>query len=423
MEIEKPYINRVQKHVIWAITLGNILEWYDIYLYIFWAPTLSALFFKDNSSYSLFKIILLFALGYICRPLGGIVFGRLGDRIGRRQAFILSILLMTIPTFLLGLIPTYSQLGIYSPLILAFCRILQTFPSGGELPGAFCYLYENADLKNRKFMTSFAGVGNQIGIALSAIECFLLETFLPSNILTEWGWRISFAVGGLIGLGGFFLRYRLHETKLFQELVVHHRMSQDSTLQVIKENWRKIITGISYGAAQTVSFHFISILFPIFFYKNFGISYSRNLIPSIALMILTTLPLPLFGLIGDKFGIKNLLIGACMGMICLLFPLYLSVQDYSVTGILVSMGLYVLCFTCITALWPYLISHLFHTSARYTCLGLSFNIADGVFGGIGTLITFYLVDVVDDFAWFTWALLIACLISLISFFRIDKTKA
>src|SRR5690348_1643401 len=104
METGKPYISKVQKHVIAAITFGNILEWYDIYLYIFWAPTLSTLFFENGSSYNLFKVISLFALGYICRPLGGIVFGRLGDHLGRRQAFVLSILLMTIPTFLLGLI-------------------------------------------------------------------------------------------------------------------------------------------------------------------------------------------------------------------------------------------------------------------------------------------------------------------------------
>jgi MFS transporter, MHS family, proline/betaine transporter len=171
-----PSLNKVQKYVIFAISFGNILEWYDNYLYVFWAPTLSSLFFAENSqAVRLFSIVAIFSIGFIFRPFGGVFFGRLGDRVGRRKAFILSLVVMAIPTVFMGFIPVYSQVGIFAPIILAILRIVQTFPSGGELPGAFCYLYENAGPNNKKFMSSFAGVGNQIGIVLTQLAPYLAQ--------------------------------------------------------------------------------------------------------------------------------------------------------------------------------------------------------------------------------------------------------
>lgn len=416
-------LNKTQKQIVWAITFGNILEWYDIYQYIYWAPTISNLFFNPESPTSnLFKALSLFALGYICRPLGGLFFGRLGDLIGRKKSFILSIILMTIPTFIIGLIPTYDQIGIFSSFILAACRVLQTFPAGGEIPGAFCFLYENAEEKNRKFMTSFAGVGNQIGIALSAIECLLLDSYLPEPFLTDWGWRISFILGGFIGLTGFYLRYKLHETKLFHDVVIHHHMDKSPLFNVLRENWRKIIQGIGFGASQTVSFHFISILFPVFFYKTIGMNQAENIKSSIIFMLLTTIPLPIIGFMSQKMDIKKLLVSISILMIFLLYPILICFKNSDPTSLLIFMTFYIICFTGITALWPYLISNLFPTPVRYTCLGLSFNICDGIFGGLSTLLTFYFIDMIGNFPFFIITLGICCLISLSSFLLIRESK-
>ena len=416
-------LTKSQKFVIFAVTFGSILEWYDIYLYVYWAPIISSLFFKQNSQFlNTFNTVLLFSVGFIFRPLGGIFFGHLGDRIGRKQTFILTIILMTIPTFVLGLLPVYDQIGIFAPIFLAIIRILQTFPAGGEIPGVFCYLYENSSQNNKKFMTSFAGVGNQIGILLSALECFLFEIYFTEEFLIEWGWRISFIVGGFIGLSGYYLRYKLHETKLFHEMVLHHKMSKKSLLEILKIRWKSILTGISYGAAQTGSFHLVSILFPVYIYRAIGIDPTKNFIASIIFIGLMTLPLPIYGLIGDRFGVKKILIGSCIGMICLLYPLHVAISDMSTQYMMWIMGMYVLCFTSITAYWPYLISNLFPTSDRYTCTGLSFNIADGVFGGLTTLIALYILEASGDIGSFVWILLICCIMSLVSFIKIKTSN-
>jgi MHS family proline/betaine transporter-like MFS transporter len=199
-------VNHRQSQIVLAVTFGNILEWFEIYLFVYWAPTLSGVFFDfDSALLNLTSIFLIFGIGFIARPLGAIFFGHLGDMIGRKKSFLLSITVMTIPTFLMGFLPTYAQVGIWSPILLGILRLLQSFPAGGESPGAFCYLYENADSGNQKFMTSWGGFGNQIGTILSVVESILMEKFLPLDFLLSWGWRISFFTGGLIGLLGIYL--------------------------------------------------------------------------------------------------------------------------------------------------------------------------------------------------------------------------
>ena len=148
-----PLTQKTQKWVIFAVTIGNFLEWYEIYLYVYWAPILSKLFFVSDDVTSLMDLFAIFGVGFLARPIGGLFFGRLGDWVGRRKALILSILMMIIPTFFTGLMPTRAQVGIAAPILLTIMRICQSFPAGGELPGAFCYLYEIAPPQKRKFVS------------------------------------------------------------------------------------------------------------------------------------------------------------------------------------------------------------------------------------------------------------------------------
>jgi MHS family proline/betaine transporter-like MFS transporter len=295
---------------ILAVTIGSILEWYEIYLYVFWSPILSKLLFNHHSeTVNLIGTFLLFAVGFLARPFGGIIFGRIGDLYGRRKSLILSIVVLAIPSFVMGLLPTYETIGLAAPIIFGITRIFQALPAGGELPGAFCYLYESTRVHHRRYMTSWGAVGNQIGIIIAMFECYLLEQFLTPEQLISWGWRLSFMLGGVIALFGFYLRYRMMETPLYKDMERHHHIVRQPILQVMNHYKKNIMMGIFFCLSNSVEFYLISVLFPVYFSNILDIHYDKNILISLFILILTTLPLPFIGMMGDHFSNKKILIG------------------------------------------------------------------------------------------------------------------
>lgn len=409
--------------IILAVTIGSILEWYEIYLYVFWSPTLSKLLFNHPSdTVNLIGTFLLFAVGFLARPFGGIIFGRIGDLVGRKRSLILSIVALAIPSFVMGMLPTYEKIGLAAPLIFGITRILQALPAGGELPGAFCYLYESTHIHHRRYMTSWGAVGNQIGIVISMFECYLLEQFLTPEQLISWGWRLSFMLGGVIALFGFYLRYRLNETPLYKDMERHHHVVRQPILQVVNHYRKQILMGICFCLSNSVGFYLISVLFPVYFSTILNVHYDQNILISLFILILTTLPLPFIGMIGDRFSNKKILIGASIIMICLLLPLYLAVASGRSALALIIAIIFILAFTCLTALIPYRFAALFPTPVRYTCVGISYNLVDGIIGGFSPALALYFLSRTQSEAVCYWMVFVSALISLFAFFKIKEEK-
>lgn len=410
-----------QKTVILAVTFGNILEWFDIYSYAYWAIFFSKIFFgfqKDLSN--LISVFILFGIGFIVRPLGAIYFGHMGDTWGRKKPFILSIIFITIPTFLMGFLPTYEQVGFYAPLFMALLRIMQSFPSAGEAPGAFCYLYESADHDDKKYMTSWGGVGNQIGAILSVLECYLLEKFLPEDFLMTWGWRISFISGGLLGLLGIYLRNKLHETPLFQRLKEHHNLNKDSIPTTIKDHKNGILIGTAYGALNASTFYLVASFIPIYFDNVIGLGRLENTIIILSILLISTILLPFFGMLGDRISIRKILVVCAVTILIMLIPLYISIVKENLISIATLGFLFIFPITCITALIPYLLTHLFPTSVRFTCVGLSFNLADGIIGGFTPAISLFLLQLTGSQAAFCLYILLTGVVSLAAYTQIKE---
>jgi MFS transporter, MHS family, proline/betaine transporter len=410
--------------IIFAVTIGNLLEWYEIYLYVYWAPIIARLFFNSSSDVSnLTNAFLVFAVGFLARPLGGIFFGRIGDRIGRKKALVLSITMMIFPTFITGLLPTYAQIGWMAPIVLGVMRFLQSFPAGGELPGAFCYLYESSSVHKRRFMSSWAAFGYQLGILICTVECYLLERFLSAEDLINWGWRLSFLIGGLIGFCGLYLRYKLHETPLYREMLSHEHIVKEPILQVFTERWKKIVMGIAFCALNSSAFYLLSINFPVYFSKVLKTSYANDLFYTILFLILITVPLPYFGRLADKYNNKKLLIFSTLGIILLLYPLYYAINHESILFMIFIMIAFGLFFTMLSALVPYIVSDLFPTYVRFTCVGLSFNIADSVIGGFTPFIAMLLLTHTKHEGSFVWFILLTSVISLVSYILMSSKKS
>jgi len=411
-------LNKKQIRVISAVTFGNILEWFEIYSYAYLVPFLSKLFFNFNSSIANWmSAFIVFGAGFIARPIGAIIFGRIGDLIGRKQAFISSILVMTIPTFLMGFLPTYATIGIAAPILLFLLRFLQSIPAAGEAPGTACFLYENATPGHKRFITSWGGVGNQLGAILGLAVTFFMDNYLDEQFLLSWGWRISFWFGGLIGLLGIYLRKKLHETPVFLELEKKHKLDKETINEVITRHKKKIILGTGFGVVNAATFYLIATYISTYFDHMIGLSENGNFLISLTILILTTIFLPFFGIMGDKYNNKRILIICVILIIILLYPLYVSINSQNFVLLAFIGLLYLIPITCITALYPYIIANLYPTPLRFTGIGLSFNLADGIIGGFTPALSLLLLGITANKAGFIWYILICAIISLISYIK------
>lgn len=383
---------------------------------MYWSPIISRLFFDAKSeSTNIIYTFLVFALGFLVRPLGGLFFGRLGDRIGRKKAFMLSLMMMTVPTIITGLLPTRAQVGALAPIFLTCTRFLQAFPTGGELPGAFCYLYESAQFHNRRYLCSWACFGVLSGLLISTIECFFLEFFLSQEDLITWGWRLSFIMGGLIGFCGWLIRSRLHETPLFQEMARHTAFIKEPILRVLNEHKAAIFKGMLFWMFNSSTVYFITVNASGYFKKMVNNSEMATLAISCGLLILIIAPLPLFGYLADRINNKKMLVWSISACMFLLVPLNLFIGQSSLFGLSITIILFSLFFTCNTALLSYITPELFPTRVRFTCVGVSFNIADSVIGGFTPFIVFYLTQLTGSVGVFCWVILFFAVFSLISY--------
>ena len=215
------------KRTLLAGAIGNVLEWYDFALYGYFAPVFAALFFpSDSASVSLISAFGVFAVGFLARPLGALLFGYWGDTVGRREALAWSILLMAIPTCLVGLLPTYETIGVVAPIALTLFRFLQGLSVGGEFTGSATFLVEHAAASQRGYIGSWAGFSAQIGALLGSGVGALIASSLTEEALHQWGWRIPFVMGSLIAVVGWYLRTRVPESPAFETI----RRKEDSRL-------------------------------------------------------------------------------------------------------------------------------------------------------------------------------------------------
>jgi len=414
-------LNKEQSHVVRAVTFGNILEWFDVYSFGYLAPIISKNFFPNHSSTeSLLLSFLVFGLGFVTRPIGGIIFGRIGDHVGRKKAFILSIVTLTIPTFLMGILPVYESWGIYAPITLCLLRVAQSIPTGGEIPGTICFLFENAHKKNKRFMTSWNAVGNQIGAIVAIVETFVMENIMSSEQIYSWGWRITFITGGFIGLFGIYLRKTLHETPVFKKLERTHKIDHETVLQLLSKFKKQILVGTGFGVVDASTFYLIATYIPVIIGGFLGFSANQVLFASLMILIITTILLPLFGYLGDRLNNKLICSVSAVSIILLLYPLAEALNNKDVLSLMVIGFLFLIPISSITSLIAYQVGNLFPPQVRFTGTGISINLADGIIGGFTPAIALLLLQLTGNQASFCWYILGCAILSLITYLAAIK---
>lgn len=415
--------NRSERLIVTSVTIGGLLEWYEFFLYPYLAPVISQNFFQNKAGFfDLINAMVIFAIGFISRPLGALFFGHIGDRYGRKLALIFSIIMITLPSFGIGLLPTYLQIGFAASLILLAMRLLQGFLVGGEISGAMCYLVEEAGPKRRRFLSSWSFFGPQWGAVLSISECLLLEKYLSHDDLVNWGWRLSFITGGCIGIIGCFLRFGLKETPFFHALQVHRKVAHAPVYESFRNHKKNMLLGFFISALPLAGAFLVFIFFPLYYQKILGWDFSKSLIISQIILVLSTLSIPLFGKINEKYSNKFILLLCCIGVLIFSYPLFFSFEYLSAPFIIIFSFIVIFLLTCYFAIFPLLIAELFPTPVRYTCIGLSYNLSSSVLGGTIPLIALYLLKITNNAASPSWILICAAVLSLIALLLLKEDK-
>ncbi|NIP31316.1 MAG: MFS transporter, partial [Candidatus Dadabacteria bacterium] len=297
-------------------SVAIVFEWYDFLIFGFYAVYISKLFFPfQNQTTSLITTFIVFGISFLFRPLGAVVISNIGDRFGRKNAFIITVILMTFPTFLIGILPTYAQIGITATVLIIILRILQGFSLGGERCSTLSILVEMAPDNRRGLYTTFAGFSTMVGIVLASAVCGFISSKFTFAQMLEFGWRIPFLFGILTGLIAYYLRKNLTESSKFIDVKSSEQISENPIKEAIKY-YRKEILITLFG----------TIVFAVGFYINFVylITYSATIgkmeLSSILKlnttnMVIITILTPVFGYLGDIVGRKPLIITGALGML------------------------------------------------------------------------------------------------------------
>lgn len=373
--------------------VGNAIEWYDFAAYAAFAPVIAAVFFpQDDPKVAMLLTYGVFAIGFLGRPLGALALGYLGDRRGRRFALLISIILITIPTLLLGLLPSYAAWGIAAPLALTLLRFIQGMAISGELTTAATYLVEHAGHTRRGFAGSLAMARATFGIVVSTLFASIITAVFSAEEVARFGWRVAFLFGALLGLVGLFLRLRSHETSLFSS-VQQEQVALTLWKHCQNLHGKQILLSIVLTTAMSVGNYCVIAFFATFLTLYVQLSFNSVLWITTANLAFMTVLLPVMGRLSDSFGRKPLLLLGLVGSLIAVFPVFYLLTLGSVFSALCGLILFSLFLTPITALIPTTLAELFHVRARNLSLSLGYNVSLALFGGTSPLICMALIDV------------------------------
>ncbi|MGO4391370.1 MFS transporter [Variovorax sp. M-6] len=376
-----------RRKIIAATTVGNALEFFDFTVYGFFAITIGKLFFPSASAYGqLMLSVATFGVGFVMRPVGGVLIGAFADRVGRRAAMVLTINLMAVGCLMIGLAPTYAQAGLIGPTMLVLARLIQGISAGGEVGASATVLIEQADTRNRGFFGSWEFASQGLGIAVGAAVALLLTASLDSAALESWGWRVPFLLGALIAPVGAYLRRHLGET------LQHKDGSHGAIAMVLKNHGSEIRLGSLLSIGNAVAAYTVTFYMPIYAIRELHLPPTTALLAALVSGALSFAVSPFLGRCADMYNRKVLVIIGRIGMLVLIYPafLWLIASPTQSTLLIAVAGLsLLLAFMNCPSLT--LFPEMFPQKVRVT--GMSFVVGVSVvFGGFQQLVATWLIE-------------------------------
>jgi MFS transporter, MHS family, proline/betaine transporter len=383
------------RKVIISGMIGNALEWYDYALYAQFVGIIAQTFFPESEIQKMLTFA-IFAAGFLVRPLGAVVFGYIGDRLGRRLALAIGILTMAIPTAGIGLLPSYDSIGIAAPIILTIIRLIQGFSLGGEFSGCIAYIVESSPKENRGIAGSAAFVSMCLGMLLGTLTAALCKNVMEEKFLIEWGWRIPFVMGLFIGLIGLYIRLHLKESPLYQHALENGNLSKTPLREIFRTNLKELFIGMGIYLTVTVPFYIVTVYVDTYF-QSLGFSSEIASNANLCTLIFMIIALPISAYISDKIGRKPIMIAGCLMFAFFTYPLLWIVNNSSnYIAAIAAISVLATISGIFMGPVPTVLVELFPTRVRFTGVALSYNMSAAFFGGTAPLFSMFLINFFSD---------------------------
>jgi MHS family proline/betaine transporter-like MFS transporter len=418
--------NAVLRRAIAASAIGNAVEWFDYGIYAYGTTYIAAALFPEESTKAVIFTLAAFAVSFLLRPLGGLFWGPLGDKVGRKRVLATTIILMAGSTFCLGLLPTYSAIGIAAPILLYLLRMIQGFSTGGEYGGAATFMAEYAPDRRRGFYGSFLEFGTLAGFNGGALLMLGLITFLGDDAMQSWGWRIPFLVAGPLGLIGMYLRSKMEDTPVFRELEAQQEeLTEEAAAGKMKEVFTTYLPSTLklFGlviALNVVNYTLIAYT-PTYLKTSIDLDEQGALIVPIIGQLLMMVVLPYVGAASDRYGRKPMWLISLVGLTVLAIPLYM-LMGTSLGGAIVAFAILGLLYTpqlaTISATFP----AMFPTHVRYAGVAIGYNVATALFGGTALPVNESIIEATGNKIFPAYYMMGACVVGLVALYFMIETK-
>ncbi|HOX72530.1 MFS transporter [Dokdonella sp.] len=383
----EPALTRRDTRTLTLAALGGALEFYDFIIFVFFTAVIAKLFFPPDMPEWLRQLQTfgIFAAGYLARPLGGIVMAHFGDRVGRKRMFMLSVLLMAVPTLLMGLLPTYASLGIAAPILLLLLRVLQGAAVGGEVPGAWVFVSEHVPPSRSGFACGTLTSGLTFGILLGSLVASWINSSWTADEVLAWAWRLPFVLGGLFGLLAVWLRRYLEETPVFEEMRRRRELVRGLPLKVVLQgHGGAVIRSMLITWMLTAGIVVVILMTPTLVQSLFAIPPATAATASSLATFALCVGCVLFGIAVDRFGVERVLVIGAVGLVAATAGLYRTLSAapeyfttaYTLTGLFVG----------VTGAIPSLMVRAFPPAIRFSGISFAYNVAYAILGGLTPLV-------------------------------------
>nr|MBP9777817.1 MFS transporter [Rickettsiaceae bacterium] len=398
---------------------GNVLEYYDFTVYAVFSLAIGQAFFPSGSQViQTLSSLSVFAVGFIMRPIGGIIFGFIADKYGRRVSLIISMLGMTMTTFTIGLIPGYSDIGYGAPILLVMMRLIQGLCISGEGAGAAIFILEHYQNLRPGFTAGIVHASNIAGTLLASFVGIILEQLFPE---LEFAWRFAFILGGIMGIIGFYFRLRVSETPIFEMLAEKKRTLKMPFMHVIRSSWPAMLITCCLGGSASSLVYIIKTYINIFYYEVLGFDKTTALIYLSYSSVIMMLTMPLSGYISDHIGRFKMIIIASITIVIAATPAFMLLASLEIWKQIVALTTIAMLGGFIAGTAYIFIISLFSAEERFTGVAFSYNLGVALFGGTSAVISRWLVEVTHLYHAPAFYVMITSLLFLAMAYSMKKT--